>query len=140
VQVCKFHPGVPIFHEGLKYWSCCQKKTTEFDVFLKQEGCQIGSHLWIKPKENTTDGQGSEIIKCRMDWHQDGTHMILVIYAGGKKFDPKRSFVKANPVKLDVELCFPEQNGYYREDWVLAGVSNNGAELTVLISTKRERL
>ena len=36
-------------HFSLKFWSCCQRKTTEFDVFLDQEGCQTGNHLWIKP-------------------------------------------------------------------------------------------
>lgn len=47
-SVCVFHPGVPIFHEGLKFWSCCQKRTTDFEVFLNQVGCEQGKHLWIK--------------------------------------------------------------------------------------------
>ena len=29
---CLYHPGIPVFHEGMKYWSCCQRKTTEFQV------------------------------------------------------------------------------------------------------------
>ena len=45
---CKHHPGVPIFHEGLKFWSCCQRRTTDFQSFLNQEGCEIGKHKWIK--------------------------------------------------------------------------------------------
>lgn len=45
---CRFHPGVPIFHEGLKFWSCCQKKTTDFNTFLSQVGCQEGTHTWKK--------------------------------------------------------------------------------------------
>lgn len=47
-EVCSYHPGVPIFHEGLKYWSCCKKKTTDFAVFLDQPGCAQGNHTWIK--------------------------------------------------------------------------------------------
>lgn len=47
-EICTHHPGVPIFHEGLKYWSCCQKKTTDFSVFLEQPGCLQGNHLWIE--------------------------------------------------------------------------------------------
>lgn len=47
-EVCSHHPGSPIFHEGMKYWSCCQKKTTDFAVFLDQPGCSQGSHVWIK--------------------------------------------------------------------------------------------
>lgn len=46
--VCIYHPGVPIFHEGLKYWSCCKKRTTEFNDFLAQIGCSQGKHVWIK--------------------------------------------------------------------------------------------
>lgn len=46
-KTCHYHPGVPIFHEGMKYWSCCQKKTTEFSVFLEQPGCIQGRHVWF---------------------------------------------------------------------------------------------
>lgn len=46
-EVCNYHPGTPIFHEGLKYWSCCQKKTTEFSMFLEQRGCTQGRHVWF---------------------------------------------------------------------------------------------
>jgi len=46
-EVCNYHPGVPIFHEGMKYWSCCQKKTTEFSLFLEQPGCTQGKHVWF---------------------------------------------------------------------------------------------
>lgn len=46
-EVCNYHPGAPIFHEGLKYWSCCQKKTTEFSTFLEQQGCTQGRHVWL---------------------------------------------------------------------------------------------
>merc|ERR1711963_837536 len=45
---CCYHPGVPIFHEGLKFWSCCQRKTTDFQSFLNQEGCTFGYHKWKK--------------------------------------------------------------------------------------------
>lgn len=47
-NTCQYHPGVPIFHEGLKYWSCCQRKTTDFNTFLSQAGCKEGSHIWKK--------------------------------------------------------------------------------------------
>ena len=45
---CAYHPGVPVFHEGLKFWSCCQKRTTDFNAFLSQIGCTQGEHLWFK--------------------------------------------------------------------------------------------
>lgn len=43
---CVHHPGVPVFHEGLKFWSCCTKRTTEFSAFLEQVGCVQGEHQW----------------------------------------------------------------------------------------------
>ena len=45
---CVYHPGVPIFHEGLKFWSCCQRKTTDFQSFLDQKGCDFGKCKWKK--------------------------------------------------------------------------------------------
>uniref|UniRef100_A0A671KAZ2 CHORD domain-containing protein n=1 Tax=Sinocyclocheilus anshuiensis TaxID=1608454 RepID=A0A671KAZ2_9TELE len=33
-DACQFHPGVPIFHDALKGWSCCKKRTTDFSEFL----------------------------------------------------------------------------------------------------------
>ncbi|KAM9600769.1 integrin beta-1-binding protein 2 isoform 3-T3 [Morphnus guianensis] len=45
-EVCTFHPGVPVFHEGMKYWSCCGVKTTDFSAFLEQLGCSSGQHCW----------------------------------------------------------------------------------------------
>lgn len=44
---CNYHPGVPVFHEGLKYWSCCTKRTTDFTAFMNQKGCAYGKHKWI---------------------------------------------------------------------------------------------
>ncbi|ODM86596.1 Cysteine and histidine-rich domain-containing protein [Orchesella cincta] len=127
LEACDHHPGVPIFHEGLKFWSCCQKRTTEFEVFMNQKGCTAGTHVWIKPKENSHDQGGAKVIKCRNDWHQTGSHVIMYIYA--KKFDPNRSEVKVNGVKLQVEIYFPEEDGYFREEWILAGANNNTRRL-----------
>lgn len=95
----------------------------DFDVFMKQEGCQTGSHLWIKPKENNSNGEGgTKLIKCKQDWHQDGSFVHIVVYGGGKKFNPLKSHVKVNGVKFNIELNFPEENSKYQETLILAGV------------------
>lgn len=49
---CVHHPGVPIFHEGMKFWSCCQKRTSDFNAFLNQAGCERGKHVWKKEVGN----------------------------------------------------------------------------------------
>eukprot|EP00835_Amoeboradix_gromovi_P001649 NODE_80_length_22829_cov_0.188121.p6 type:complete len:287 gc:universal NODE_80_length_22829_cov_0.188121:3881-3021(-) len=41
---CIFHPGKPVFHDGLKGYTCCEKRVIDFDDFLKIEGCQSGQH------------------------------------------------------------------------------------------------
>ena len=38
LESCSYHPGAPVFHEGLKSWSCCQavnKPVLDFDEFMK---------------------------------------------------------------------------------------------------------
>ncbi|XP_020832264.1 integrin beta-1-binding protein 2 isoform X3 [Phascolarctos cinereus] len=46
---CRHHPGVPIFHDALKGWSCCHKRTTDFSEFLSIQGCTLGPHCAEKP-------------------------------------------------------------------------------------------
>ncbi|KAM0792252.1 hypothetical protein ACM66B_004946 [Microbotryomycetes sp. NB124-2] len=56
---CVFHPGFPVFHEGLKSYSCCKdqpghRPVTDFDDFIKIPGCATGSHSTEKPVEPAT--------------------------------------------------------------------------------------
>ncbi|KAG0264735.1 hypothetical protein BG011_006165 [Mortierella polycephala] len=48
---CTFHPQGPIFHEGLKGWSCCSKRVISFDQFLAIPGCSVGRHTDIPREE-----------------------------------------------------------------------------------------
>ncbi|XP_034020193.1 cysteine and histidine-rich domain-containing protein 1 [Thalassophryne amazonica] len=48
---CVYHPGVPIFHDALKGWSCCKKRTMDFSEFLSIQGCTCGRHSNQKPNE-----------------------------------------------------------------------------------------
>ncbi|KAG2149376.1 chord-domain-containing protein, partial [Suillus clintonianus] len=44
---CTYHLGAPVFHEGLKSWSCCSdvnKPVLDFDEFMKIPGCTVSSH------------------------------------------------------------------------------------------------
>ncbi|KAM4611629.1 cysteine and histidine-rich domain-containing protein 1 [Polymixia lowei] len=50
-DACLFHAGVPIFHDALKGWSCCKKRTTDFSEFLSIRGCTHGRHSNEKPQE-----------------------------------------------------------------------------------------
>ncbi|KAM9600768.1 integrin beta-1-binding protein 2 isoform 2-T2 [Morphnus guianensis] len=97
-EVCTFHPGVPVFHEGMKYWSCCGVKTTDFSAFLEQLGCSSGQHCWT--------GKGDKkAVSCRQDWHQTSSQVVVTVYA--KNPLPALSSVKANrTVVIEIEKSF----------------------------------
>ncbi|XP_058482658.1 cysteine and histidine-rich domain-containing protein 1 [Solea solea] len=97
-EVCMYHAGCPIFHEGMKYWSCCKRKTSDFNTFLSQEGCTEGTHLW--KKKDT----GKKVVPCRFDWHQTGSQVIISIYA--KNAIPELSYVDANSTTLNIHVLF----------------------------------
>lgn len=127
---CTYHPGVPIFHEGMKYWSCCQRKTSDFQSFLDQPGCRYGKHKWKK------DSEGSAQVDCRYDWHQTATHVVVAIY--GKKYDPEVSSVDLSPVRLRVHIYFPEQGGAFDLDLELRGIVTVAESTAHFMGTKVE--
>ncbi|KAK6926338.1 CHORD domain [Dillenia turbinata] len=45
---CTFHDS-PIFHDGMKEWSCCKKRSHDFSLFLEIPGCKTGKHTTEKP-------------------------------------------------------------------------------------------
>ncbi|XP_023235491.1 cysteine and histidine-rich domain-containing protein 1-like [Centruroides sculpturatus] len=126
--VCNYHPGVPIFHEGLKYWSCCTRKTTDFETFLEQEGCTTGSHTWIKKKESQ--------VSCRYDWHQTGSQVVVSVYS--KLPDPDLSCIDANPVKLSIHIVFGEEKSVFDLHLLLCGVIDVEKSKVSYLSSKVE--
>ncbi|PON59987.1 CHORD domain containing protein [Trema orientale] len=45
---CQYHDS-PIFHDGMKEWSCCKKRSHDFSLFLEIPGCKTGKHTTEKP-------------------------------------------------------------------------------------------
>lgn len=128
-SVCVHHPGVPVFHEGLKFWSCCQKKTSDFTAFLGQVGCETGKHKWISDEHAT--------VACRWDWHQTASNVVVAVYA--KNYDYKKSFVKVNPVRLAVKLVFPQQeDAEFNIDIELRGLIDVSKATAGMFGTKVE--
>jgi hypothetical protein len=113
----------------MKYWSCCNKKTSDFNAFLEQAGCARGEHCWFKDK---TQGQTN----CRLDWHQTGPWVVISIYA--KKYDPKISFVKLSAVKLILELYFSSDNSVFSKNMELFGIVNVDESCVSMFPTKVE--
>ncbi|XP_061373954.1 cysteine and histidine-rich domain-containing protein RAR1 isoform X1 [Gastrolobium bilobum] len=44
---CQYHDS-PIFHDGMKEWSCCKKRSHDFTLFLEIPGCKTGKHTTEK--------------------------------------------------------------------------------------------
>lgn len=127
--VCIHHPGKPIFHEGYKFWSCCQKKTSDFTTFLSQIGCESGKHKWIQEEQAN--------VSCKWDWHQTPSTVVVAVYA--KNYDYKKSFVKVSPVRLIVKLIFPQQaNAEFNIDLELRGVIDVSKAFASMFGTKVE--
>lgn len=78
---CLFHPGVPIFHDALKGWSCCKKRTTDFSEFLSIKGCTRGRHSNEKPREPLLPEVSSDKGKMKHTSDQE------IIYQGPKSVE-----------------------------------------------------
>jgi len=126
-SVCVHHPGFPVFHEGMKYWSCCKRKTSDFNGFLDQVGCKRGEHLWRNVGKVTTD--------CRHDWHQTGNFATLSVFA--KNANAETSKFEANAVSLVTTIYF---GGGQRFDLSLEleGVINLSESKVTISATKVE--
>ncbi|XP_012987262.1 cysteine and histidine-rich domain-containing protein 1 [Esox lucius] len=126
---CLYHAGVPIFHEGMKYWSCCKRKTSDFNTFLSQEGCSRGAHLWRKKDT------GKKVVPCRFDWHQTGSQVIISIYAKNAK--PDLSYVEGNSGMLNIHIVF-EGDKEFDQKVNLWGVIDVGKSVVNMMAAKIE--
>eukprot|EP00730_Choanoeca_flexa_P012995 TRINITY_DN4857_c0_g1_i1.p1 TRINITY_DN4857_c0_g1~~TRINITY_DN4857_c0_g1_i1.p1 ORF type:complete len:311 (+),score=49.89 TRINITY_DN4857_c0_g1_i1:87-1019(+) len=130
-EECHYHPGAPVFHEGYKYWSCCpKKKTYEFDEFLDFKGCTVGKHRWFKPPEELAKAK-----KCRHDWFQSDTHVVLTIFA--KCIEPESAKVTANTDSITVQILY-QQSFTYTLELHLGGKIKPDESTVQLMSTKMD--
>ena len=94
---CVYHSGTAIFHEGLKFWSCCHKKTTVFEEFITQPGCTMGTHKWVF-------GLNPSSSQIKFDHFQRGNNIVITFY--GKLCDYHKCTVKASSTNLQISLIF----------------------------------
>ncbi|XP_065213349.1 cysteine and histidine-rich domain-containing protein morgana [Planococcus citri] len=124
---CVHHPGTAIFHEGLKFWSCCRKMTSDFSKFLDQVGCTTGKHVWFKQKQ---------AIQCRIDWHQTGASVVISVFA--KNYDPHKSQVSLSPTRLKISIFFPKESEVFEKQYDLFGVIDVEKSCVSMLPTKVE--
>ncbi|XP_071504028.1 cysteine and histidine-rich domain-containing protein 1-like [Diadema antillarum] len=128
---CRHHPGAAIFHEGMKYWSCCNRKTSDFNNFLNQEGCSLGDHVF--KSDNNAE---KKTVSCRHDWHQTGKVAVLSVYC--KKADPSLTVIEANQVSLDVHIVFGQEKSEFEKKITLEGVVDPSSSVVNMLGTKVE--
>lgn len=132
-EMCQHHPGVPIFHEGMKFWTCCQKKTSDFSTFLAQSGCTSGKHLWIKNKDEESEKPENS---CRFDWFQFGNNVVVTVYS--KNPIPTCCSVQANQVHLKVTITFGLDRKRFEKSFNLFGVVDLSKSSVVYSPNKTE--
>ncbi|KAL2423388.1 Cysteine and histidine-rich domain-containing protein 1 [Exophiala dermatitidis] len=122
-EECVYHPGVPIFHEGSKGWTCCKRRVLEFDEFLKIQGCKRRKrHCYIGKKKDDKKGagmngvavngdggegdEGEELLSSvRNDFYQTPTSVIASFYL--KKIVKERAKVEFRENGLEIGLDLP---------------------------------
>uniref|UniRef100_S4RWL1 Uncharacterized protein n=1 Tax=Petromyzon marinus TaxID=7757 RepID=S4RWL1_PETMA len=72
----------------VKFWSCCRRKTSDFNTFLSQPGCHRATHVWVKAEVCR------KAVPCRYDWHQTATQVVVTVYA--RHGNPHATHVLAN--------------------------------------------
>ena len=98
-EVCVYHPGNPVFHEGFKFWSCCERtKVTDFSEFLSIRGCTEGRHCF------RDEAAEAKALECRTDFFQVGSGVMYNIYA--KKVDPEQCTFEATRGRLRFKVSF----------------------------------
>lgn len=112
-EECTFHPGIPIFHEGSKGWTCCKRRVLEFDEFMKIEGCKTRKgHCFVgkrSKKNNTTDNQEEILEDVRNDFYQTPNTLIVSFYL--KKIDKERAKINFLDDGSGVDLDLPTTDG-----------------------------
>ncbi|VDD77345.1 unnamed protein product [Mesocestoides corti] len=136
-ETCMYHPGAPVFHEGCKYWSCCQRKTTEFESFLAQEGCTSGRHAWTKEAAASSNLVASPATsQCNFDWFQMPETVTLSVYA--KNTLPESTDIRCNAVFLTISLLYDGGRSRFERPFNLYGIIDPEKSRVNLMGTKVE--
>ncbi|KAL6906840.1 HSP20-like chaperone [Trichoderma evansii] len=114
-EECVHHPGVPIFHEGSKGYSCCKRRVLEFDQFMKIEGCKTkDKHLFVGSGKKDTPESGSEEIltTVRHDFYQTPTQVIASYFLKKIKKEIAKVDFKGKELDLDLTTSDPTPKRY----------------------------
>lgn len=131
-NICVHHPGVAVFHEASKYWSCCSPRAAEFDEFLRIGGCAEGKHKFLPFKAENLEANE---VKCRFDFYQLGENVIMNIYA--KNVEHSKSSVAISATRIDAHVTFKDGK-FFKKSFELAATIDPASSKFEILSTKIE--
>ncbi|KAH7137201.1 HSP20-like chaperone [Dactylonectria estremocensis] len=104
-EECEHHPGVPIFHEGSKGYTCCKRRVLEFDQFMNIAGCKTKKqHLFVGSgkKDNAAAGGEEALTTVRHDFYQTPVNVIASLFL--KKINKETAKVEFQEKELVLDL------------------------------------
>ncbi|ODV91281.1 hypothetical protein CANCADRAFT_2993 [Tortispora caseinolytica NRRL Y-17796] len=117
---CVFHPGVPVFHDAAKGWSCCKKRVLEFDAFLKIPGCAKGKHLFVTdPDAKPADSAEAKNVECRVDFYQTPSKIHVTVFA--RNADKEKSSITFTDTTASFDIKFVDSDAQFSNSIVLFG-------------------
>ncbi|KAL3470595.1 HSP20-like chaperone [Aspergillus californicus] len=132
-EKCVHHPGLPVFHEGSKGWSCCKRKVLEFDAFLKIEGCtERKRHLFVGKGKPAGE---EKVETVRNDFYQTATSVNVSLYL--KKIDKENAKVEFTADTITFDLPTTDNKRYKDSYELFAPIDPEKSKLRVL-GTKLE--
>ncbi|GKT83494.1 CORD and CS domain-containing protein [Colletotrichum tofieldiae] len=140
-ESCVHHPGVPIFHEGSKGYSCCKRRVLEFDQFMKIEGCKTKNrHLFIgsgKKKNAAAAGGEEKLDTVRTDFYQTPSTVIASFFLKKIAKDSAKIEFKSQSIALDLPTSDSPPKRYTTEVPLFAPIDVEKSTFKVL-GTKLE--
>lgn len=70
----------------MKYWSCCRRKTSDFNTFLSQEGCSTGDHVWRNDSVRETYTHVNSLWNSYQAWHYFDSLRVGVCACRGRRW------------------------------------------------------
>ncbi|KAG9246313.1 HSP20-like chaperone [Calycina marina] len=139
-EMCMHHPGIPIFHEGSKGYTCCKRRVLEFDEFMRIEGCKTKEgHLFVgSGKKRGSNASGEEILETvRHDFYQTSTTVIASFFL--KKINKEKAKVIFSPTELSLDLPTTDASPkHYNKVVPLFGTIDTEASTYKIMGTKLE--
>lgn len=123
---CFYHRGVQVFHDSLKFWSCCpHKKFTEFEEFQKLPPCAQADRHQLMVK-----------IDYKENWFQTGPTLTIALYGlkGARYVEDKCQVKLVGGRKLFVRLVNAQGITIFEKQWHLFDYINLNDSCKVLLN------